>query len=89
MCIKCVIVKFDCEKAGMEQRKNYASLADKYKDSNGTPIFRQRLRYFLSSSEGNAHAVQATVFQFPIKVAFALERLVQAVSRSYRGVSVE
>ena len=70
--VNCVVVKFDSEKVGMEQRKIHTKIADKYKGSNGTPIFRQRTRYFLSSSKGKTHAVQATVYQFPIKVAFAI-----------------
>ena len=68
----CVVIKFDSEKAGLEQRKNHARIADKYKESNGTPIFRQRTRYFLTNSKGQAHAAQATVYQFPLKVAFAI-----------------
>ena len=70
--VNCVVIRFDSEKVGMEQRRNHANIADKYKDSNGTPIFRQKLKYFLNSCTGQAHAVQATVFQFPIKVAFAI-----------------
>ena len=55
-----------------EQRKKYDTIANTYKASNGTPIFRQRTRYFLSNSKGKPHAAQATIFQFPIKVAFAI-----------------
>ena len=62
----------DSEKVGIEQRRDHARIADKYKDSNGTPIFWQKTKYFLSNSKGQAHAVQATVYQFPIKLAFAI-----------------
>ena len=70
--VSCIVIKFDIEKAGIEQRKNYSKIADKYKDSNGTPVFRHRVRYFLTTSKGKPHARQATVFQFPIKVAYAI-----------------
>lgn len=67
-----IIVRFDSEKAGLEQRRRHPGIAEKYKESNGTPILRQRIRYFLSTSRGKAHASQATVYQFPFKVAFAI-----------------
>ena len=37
--VKCIIVKFDSEKAGSEQRKNYANIADKYVVSNSVQSF--------------------------------------------------
>ena len=67
-----IIIKFDNERAGIEQRRNHLEIADRYKDRNGTPILRQRIRYFLTTSRGRPHARQATVYQFPLKVAFAI-----------------
>ena len=79
-----MIIQFDSEKVGIEQRRNHASIADKYKDSNGTPIFRQRTRYFLTNCKGKAHAAQATVYQFPIKLAFAITgHKMQVILKSY------
>ena len=70
--VKCVIIKFDSEKAGVEQRKQYAHIADRYEEENGTPIFRQKIKYHLNGSGKKTHAATATVFQFPIKLAFAI-----------------
>ena len=70
--IKSLIIKFDVEKAGGQQREAYAHIADKYKECNGTPIFRKKVKYHLNGSGKKVHAAKATVFQFPIKLAFAL-----------------
>ena len=70
--VRCIIVKFDVEKAGAEQRKQYSHIADKYKEHNGTPIFRQKVRYHLTGAGNKPHAVIGTCFQFPIKLAFAI-----------------
>ena len=43
-----IIIKFDNEKAGIEQRRNHLEISDRYRDHNGTPILRQRIRYFLT-----------------------------------------
>ena len=72
--VKCIIVKFDVDRAGFEQRKQYPHFAEKYKDENGTPIFRQKLQYCISNSKSwkQSHAAKATVYQFPLKIAFAV-----------------
>ena len=70
--VKCIIVKFDVEKAGADQRKQYSHIADKYKEDNGTPIFRQKVRYHLTGAGKKVHAVTGTCFQFPLKLAFAI-----------------
>ena len=70
--VKYIIIRFDVKKAGTEQRKKYAQIADKYKTKNGTPIFRQKVRYHLKRSGKRVHAAKATVLQFPLKLAFAV-----------------
>ena len=68
--VRCIVIKFDSKKAGVEQRRH--PLAKKYRQENRTPIFRQKVRYHLGQSGKNKHAATATVFQFPIKLAFAV-----------------
>ena len=70
--VRYMIIKFDVEKAGAKQREKYAHIADKYKQKNGTPIFRQKIRYHLNGSRKKTHAAKATVLQFPLKLAFVL-----------------
>ena len=60
------------KKAGADQRKQYSHIADKYKEDNGTPIFRQKVRYHLTGAGKKVHAVTGTCFQFPLKLAFAI-----------------
>ncbi len=67
----CIIVKFDDESCGEQQRLKYPGLAQKYKDSNGTPIFRQELEYFIQSQRGKSHSAKAKVIQFPLRVSYA------------------
>ena len=45
--VKCIIVKFDSDKVGAQQRKTHHHIAEKYKDNNGTPIFRKKITYHL------------------------------------------
>ena len=67
--VKCVIVKFDNEKAGLDQRKQYFHLAEK-----GTPLHRKRLEYHLGASNSNKkeHSVKGIIIQFALKLAAAL-----------------
>ena len=70
--VTCVIIRFDTEKAGEEQRRQYPHIAVKYQDENGTPLFKEKIKYHLGASGGKVHAAAATVLQFPIKLAFAI-----------------
>ena len=69
--VKCIIVKFDNKKMGAKRRDTYLDIAERYKDVRGTPIFRKDIKYHLGSGE-KVHAARGTVFQFPIKLAFAI-----------------
>lgn len=64
--VKYVIVAFDSEKCGKEQRLKYSVIAEKYKDVNGTPIKRQTLDYQIESKKGRKHAAKASVENFPL-----------------------
>ena len=70
--VKCIIVKFDSDKVGAQQRKQHHHIADKYKDKNGTPIFRKKITYHLNGAGKKVHAATATVYQFPMKLAAAI-----------------
>ena len=70
--VKYIVIIFDDEKVGAEQRRRHANIAEKYKEKNGTPIFRQKVKYHLTGSGGKPHAAKATVFQFPLRLAFAM-----------------
>ena len=67
----CIIVKFDSDSCGDEQRRKYPALSEKYKEWNGTPIFRQELEYFINSQRGKSHSAKAAVIQFPLRVCYA------------------
>ena len=71
------MVKFDEEKAGLEQRKKYPYISGQYKKDNGTPIFRQRLQYCISKNKSwkQAYAAKSTIYQFALKIAFAVTGL--------------
>ena len=60
--VKCIIVKFDDDKAGLQQQSQYPHFSENYKDEIGTPIFRQKLQYCISNSKSwkQSHAAKAT-----------------------------
>ena len=66
----CIIVQFDNENWGRNQRLKYPGYAAKYKNMNGTPIFRVEAEYFLSRGKW-ATAAQAKLLQFPLRLNYA------------------
>ena len=66
----CIIVQFDNELWGRNQRLKYPGYAAKYKSMNGTPIFRVEAEYFLSRGKW-ATAAQAKLLQFPLRLNYA------------------
>ena len=58
-----VIVKFDQENWGKEQRERYKHYSDKYKSQNGTPIKRHPKEY---SPYKHKASIRAHLFQFPL-----------------------
>ena len=67
--VKCIIVAFDNEKCGSEQRKKYPELSKK-----GTPVFRKKLEYQLGAIKNSQkpNEVRGTIYQFAMKLAFSL-----------------
>ena len=69
--VECVIMKFDDESWGIEQRAKYYELAKKYKQFNGTPIFKVENEYQTTSKKGWTQPAKATLYQFPLKLSWA------------------
>jgi hypothetical protein len=67
---ECIIVQFDQDFVGVEHRANHQGLAEKYKNVNGTPIFRKDLSYNVGAGK-KAHNAQAKIVQFPLRLAWA------------------
>ena len=69
--VECIVVQFDNEIWGKEQRSIYPSLSEKYKDVNGTPIFKTEVEYQIMSKKGWIQPAAAKLHQFPIRLAWA------------------
>ena len=66
-----VVVAFDSNECGREQRAKYPIIAEKYKDENGTPIMRHELEYAIESRRGKKQTAKASVCNFPLKLSWA------------------
>ena len=62
---------FDSENCGQEHRSQYSYIAEKYKNQNGTPVFKAVLEYAITGRSGKTHAAKAFVSNFPLKLAWA------------------
>ena len=71
--VECIIVRFDKDSMGQQQRTKYPNLAAKYKRDNGTPIFRQEMETMGMTRKGHKLGTGSTakVFQFPLIVNYA------------------
>ena len=69
--ISCVFVKFDDESCGQRQREKYKQLCNKYMAQNGTPLFKHRKEFSLSSRRGRVYSARASLLQFPLRLAYA------------------
>ena len=81
--IEAVIVKFDQESTGQQQRACYPELSKKYEDQMGTPIFKKDLEYHIPTGSGKRHAPRARVLQFPFFLAYA------NTSHKMQGVTIK
>ena len=68
--VTCIIVKFDNEKTGQEQRQKFM-ISNKYKRENGTPIYRVEYEYNIVSRRGYGQTARAKLFQFPLSLCYA------------------
>ena len=71
--IHCIIVRFDKDSMGQQQRLKYPNLAEKYKKDNGTPVFRQEMETMGKTRKGHklGSGSTAKVHQFPLIVNYA------------------
>ena len=69
--VKYILIQFDNPKSGKALRENFhQQLCTKYSNPLLTPIGRVERKYTLSKKQNSASAT-ATLYQFPIKLAFA------------------
>ena len=71
--VKCIIVKFDKDSMGQEQRMKYTNYADKYKENNGTPIFREEMETLGRRRTGQKLGLgsMAKIRQYPLVLFYA------------------
>ena len=69
--VECLIVIFDSESCGEDQRNRYSEISAKYKDVNGTPIFRKEHEYD-TGRRRKGHTCKAKLYQFPFRLAWAV-----------------
>ena len=71
--VECIIVRFDKDSMGQQQRAKYPNLAAKYKNENGTPVFRQEMETMGRTRKGHKLGTGSTakVYQFPLIVNYA------------------
>ena len=67
--IECIIVEFESEKCGKQQRNKYPAISQRYKGRNGTPIFRHDIGYQIGKRRTSA---KAKVLQFPFTLGWAV-----------------
>ena len=71
--VYCIIVQFDKDSMGQDHRLRYPNLANKYKNVNGTPIFRQEMDTMGKTRKGLrlGSGSSAKIHQFPLIVNYA------------------
>ena len=66
-----IIVKFDDDVCGIDQRLRYPMLTEKYRNQNGTAIKRYALEHQLTKTSGWRVAAKAKLVQFPLRINYA------------------
>ena len=66
-----IVVQFDDSSCGKLQRKRHQKLSTKYKEQNGTPMFKVDHEFQLASRRGWAHSAKAKLRQFPLRLSYA------------------
>ena len=68
--VDCIIVAFDDEETGAQQRQKYPGMSSKYAAQNGTPIYKHQHEWFTRG--GKSRSAKAKALQFPLVLAFAI-----------------
>ena len=69
--VHCIIVAFDDDDTGVQQRQKYPKFTTKYATQNGTPIFKY-LQEYQTSAGGHRRTAKAKVLQFSLRLAWAI-----------------
>ena len=71
--VECIIVKFDKDSVGQDQRQKHPFYANNYKEENGTPIFRQEMDTMGKTRRGSNLGLgsSAKIYQFPLILNYA------------------
>ena len=70
--VNAIIIAFDNPEVGMEQRRQFKAICEKYSSQNGCPIFRSKLQYSVPYKKSSRlHGTKCQVIQFPLKLAWA------------------
>ena len=69
--VHCIVIKFDDQECGCLQRQKHPIISSRYKEQNGTPIFRQDCDFQVKSRRGYATTASARLFQFPLSPCYA------------------
>ena len=68
--VECIIVSFDSESTGEMEREKHPNISSRYRNNNGTPIFRIETKYEIGKKKRLSTA-RAKVLQFPLRLAWA------------------
>ena len=75
-----IVVAFDNGKSGERHRVAYATISGKFKDSNGTPIFRTEIEKYTAKYSKNRSNKQK-IYQFPVILSWGLTAHTMQVSK--------
>ena len=63
---------FDDQNSGRQLRDSYPNTTKKYREFNGTPIYRYKHEYSLKTKGGKFLGAKAKVIQFPLSIMHQL-----------------
>ena len=87
--VETIIVAVDNPEAGLEQRKEFKSISEKYTDPKGCPIFKTSMEYNIGLKRRGArngtqnHGAKVKVTQYPLRLAWG------CTGHKVQGVSIK